>query len=535
MRITASAVTRSLSISVGSVTASTTSRTLGGVVVRYGVHGRTSAGRLRVRPGALRFPENLTDVKLTREHERDNSRGHLVMVSDDPTQLRASLRVSDGPEGDDALREAKDRTRDGLSFDVVDATIEGDEITDALVIAIGQVGIPAYDDGRIDSIAAAATNPQERSDMTPEQIARLEALRALETLTQSEALELIELVAAEQNSDGETPPAEEETPPAATAAVAASATIPSGVPRPRRGAAAVTAGAARTQPRGLDVFIDTIVTALRPGGGGGEAITAALTDVTNTANPAVSAPGWSDELWSGVAYEPIFTPLLNSGPLTNWEGKGWRWVVKPAIADYAGDKAAIPSNVISTEPSAYEAARLAVGHDIDRKFYDFPDAGFLRSYVQAVGESTKMELDDKVEAFIVANAVAVAGAATTSLLKAAARVANRVTRARLGRATFIMVNEDDHENLMDVTEADVPAFLELFGISPNNFVPSASVAAGTVIGGVKNAATLRTLPGSSPIRVSAQHLANGGIDEAFFAYWAIEEHHPAAILKTTFA
>lgn len=526
-----------LSISaVSSVTASTSSRTLGGIVVRYGEYGRTSAGRLKVRPGALRFPERLSDVKLTFEHDRDKSRGYLALVQDSPTELRAALKVSDGPDGDAALLEASDRTRDGLSYDVVDATIEGDELVDALVIAIGQVGIPAYSTGRIDSIAASLNDPNEReTPMTPEQIERLAALRALETLTQDEALELIELIAAEQNHPGE--PDTAETPAAADAAVAASlATIPAGVPRRRPNAHTPTtpSAPARTAPRGLDTFVDTIVAAFKPGGGGGAAITAALSDVTNSAHPAVSAPAWSGELWSGVQYESMFVPLLASGTLTNFEGKGWRWVTKPVMADYAGDKAAIPSGPLATEPSEYEAARLAVGHDIDRKFYDFPDAGFLRGYVEAVAESTAMQLDDKAEAFIVAEAVAIPGAASTSLLKAAARIANRVRRARLGRASFVLVNEDDHEDLMDVTEADVPAFLELFGINPGNLVPSSLVLPGTVVAGVKNAATFRTLPGS-PIRVSAQHIANGGIDEGFFAYWAIEQHHTGAILSTTFA
>jgi hypothetical protein len=55
------------------------------------------------------------------------------------------------------------------------------------------------------------------------------------------------------------------------------------------------------------------------------------------------------------------------------------------------------------------------------------------------------------------------------------------------------------------------------------------------VAGVKQAATLRTLGGDSPIRVSAQHLANGGIDEAFFTYWAIEEHSDLGIQKATVA
>ena len=73
------------------VTASTVTRTLAGPVARYGVYGRTSAGRLKVAPGALRFPADLTRVKLTREHERDQAARPPRRVHGRPTTaIRAS-------------------------------------------------------------------------------------------------------------------------------------------------------------------------------------------------------------------------------------------------------------------------------------------------------------------------------------------------------------------------------------------------------------------------------------------------------------
>lgn len=547
-RVTAGDAGASLTLfGAGAITASTVTRTLAGPIARPGVYGRTSRGRLKVAAGALRFPDDLSRVKLTEEHDRAKSRGHLqaVDVLRDGT-IRCAFRVSDGPTGDVALLEAHDKTRDGFSFDVVDAVVDGDTITSALVIAVGQVGIPAFDDFRIDTIAAAAagtpaggetstTTPKGTTSMTDEQRARLTELRAKQTLTQDEAAELSTLAALEEAGApaGDTPPAapagdtaQANAPPAGRIAASIPA-VPAGVPSPG------SRPAARTRPvDAVTDFVRTIVAGYRDNDP--RSITAALSDITDAAHSGnVSTPAWSGELWSGLQYESEFVPLLNSGPLTNYEGKGWRWTQKPEMMDYAGDKAAIPSPPVGTEPANYEAARMAVGHDIDRKFYDFPDEAFLRSYVEAVRESTAVKLDDKARTFIEAEAVA-AGSGAGSVLKAAARAVLAVKRARLGRASFVVVSDADYEDLMDITTQQVPAFLEMFNIDPRNFVGSPTLTAGTVIAGVKQAATFRTLPGS-PLRVSAQHIANGGIDEGFFAYWAIEQHHTSAIKKVTVA
>lgn len=559
--ITAGAAGDALTVYAGAaITASTITRTLAGPVVRYGEYGRTSRGRLKVRPGALRFPAELHRVKLTREHERDQSRGHLVAVDDDGvTMIRAALKVSDGPEGDAALREANDRTRDGFSFDVVDATVEGDEIVDALVIAIGQVGIPAYDNTRIDTIAASSTTPTPKGTtmLTPAQRARLAELRAIDTPTDEQRRELEQLVALEGNSAGEqaaggqagdaprpaspaAPPAGTSTPPAggtgntgdaggAGGEVQASRfpAVPSGVPSP----------AATTQPRGgaLEFFSAAVADALRPGGGGAQAITAALADVTYSAHDDVIAPpAWSGELWSGLEYEPQYTDMFTPGTMTSLKGTGFRFVTKLEMQDYAGNKVAIPTSTVTTEPTEWTGARMAVGVDVDRAFYDFPNAGMVRALAEQARESWAMKLDAKALAYLLAEAVPAEGAAAQpTLIKAAAVAVRALKRRRVGRATHVLVNDDDLFTLLDVNNDEVSAFLELFNVDPRNFRSSQDVPAGTVIASVRQGNKLRTLPGS-PIRVSAQHIANGGVDEAWFGYYATEQIHTGAIASATY-
>lgn len=551
-RVTAADAGEVVSIYAEQVTASTTTRTITGTVVRFGSLGRTSAGRLRVRPGALRFPEDVTRVKLTREHNRDESRGHMTALDVSGERIRASFRVSDGELGDAALREANDRTRDGLSFDVVDAEIVAGWIEDAQVIAVGQVGIPAYDDGRVESVAASHSSRTTQGEaMTPAQRARLAELRALTTRTAEQETELSMLATLEAanpepapdpapqpaTDPARAPPAPASDPaPAAPAAsesgtpVAASVpAVPGGVPTPNRAPTQVAGNA-------LNQMIRDVTAALRRRDGSQlHAVTAALSDITHTEHTGtIEQPAWVGELWSGLQYEPEFSPLLSAGTLTHWEGTGWRFTSKLEIKDYLGDKAEIPTADVTTEPDSYEAARMAVGVDVDRKFFDFPNEAFVESLFQQVRESWAIKLDVKARTWLTTNAVAVAGlAAQPTLLKAAARAVLALKRRRVGRATFVVVNDEDFFTLFDYAEKDVPVFLELYGIDPKNFVSSPDVAEGTVLAGVRQTASLLTLPGS-PIRVEAQNLTHGGIDEAFFGYWAVQRHHKQGIASTTF-
>lgn len=542
--ITAANEGDSLTIYAGNITAATETRMLSGQAVKYGVPGRTSKGRLKVAPGALTFPEPLSRVKLTKEHDRATSRGFLASLEYVPDGIRASAKVADGPEGDAALREAdpKNPIRDGLSFDVVDAVIEGDTIVSATVVAIGQVGIPAYDDTRIDTVAASQTPAQptgENMKLTKAERARLDALKAKTDRSAEEETEYQGLVtkavdAAVAETDEPAAPA-----PAAPAAPAAAAptgpaTATPGVPV----AASMSSSVEVTERGGLQSFAEIVAAHMHPNHHGMDVseITAALADVTHTQHSANIAPeSWSGELWSGLEYEAQFMDLFSKGTLTNFEGRGWRWTTKPQVDDYAGDKADIPTNTPVTAPSSYEAFRIAGGWDIDRKFFDFPDSAFIASFLAAAREDYTMKLDFKVRDYILAEAVAPAGVLSqTSLLKAARIAAKHVKRNTRAKASFILVNDDDLDTLFDITHDDVPEFLDLFGIDPRNFRASSDIAPGTVYAGVKQAATVRQLPGASPLRVEVQNLTKAGIDEAIFGYGAIEEHHTSGIVKVPF-
>lgn len=634
-------------------------RQIAGTLFRYGEPGQTSAGELRVDdPGAIRIPANLSDVTLTRDHDRGAVRGHLAVVDDNAERLYVVNQVADGPEGDAALADAGmdpttgeltgTRTRAALSFDLENAEVIDGVIVGADLIAIGQVPEPAFNSARIDQIAASrvtgASRPNTQGDsMTPEQRARLAELRDKQTRTPEEEAEFQQLAAlaldeatatqAEENGgeeggeeggdeggeEGAGAPepdavaaaigtlAQALAPRGRVAAAAAVPAVPGGVPLNP-----VRAGV-RTQPRAggrsaFQAMVAGLAEAFRVKRRGGDpmpGITAALNDVVSTGiTEDVEPLAWSGELFSGVDYQPLFSDLLTPGELTNWEGKGWRFTQTPEMADYAGDKAAIPSGSVGTEESLWEAARAAVGVDIDRKFFDFPNEAFLTGLFQAMAGSWEIVKDTKSRLFIAteavsatraiavhttnadatvtaaagtfaasdvgakitgagipagatiltftnsgsielsANATATANITATmdvqapTVLKAAARASMSLNK-RSGQskapsstgADWIVLNEEDHFGLLDINEQAVPAFLDLYGIDPKNFRSSPDVPPGEVWAGVRKAATLRT-EGRSPIAVDALNLANGGIDKAFFGYWAIEQHHLRGIQKT---
>ena len=122
---------------------------------------------------------------------------------------------------------------------------------------------------------------------------------------------------------------------------------------------------------------------------------------------------------------------------------------------------------------------MAVGVDIDRKFYDFPTAGFIESLFQQVRESWAIKLDAKVRAYTTAqaapaltdepNVASPAIAAQNALLKAAAVAVRALKRRRVGAATWVLVTDEDMFTLLDVEITQVLAYLKLFGIDPEQF------------------------------------------------------------------
>lgn len=521
-------------------------RELSGLVVPYGLEvGYTSAGAVTVPgPGRIQLPpaDQLGRIKLVDEHRQPPvAIGYCTALNDTPDGLRATFYVGRTPDGERALVEATERVRDGFSVELVDVTInERGELTTARLSAVALVAVPAWASAREDGLAAAATNtPMEGTSMTEEQRARLAELLAISASDRTdeqnaELRQLVELAGGEagvactteqpegtESTEGQA--AEQRQTVAAGAQSQLAASVPGSLP---------ARGGQQRRPQ-RDIRELYAATSRVLSGRSRAELEAALLDVTSTANIWTSGSEYDGQLWSGLEYQRRWVPLMTPGELRSYKGTGWRWTTKPEVADYAGDKAAVPSNQPVTEEAAWTAARLAGAHDLDRKFFDFGDTEFIEAYYAAMRESYARQSDAKARAFLISTAVD-AGAAGVGMFRAAAVAAQAVDDATGGASVdYFLVNSADRLALLDMTEADIPAYLEAFGVTPDKFIPTPGVPSLTVIAGNKASTKFRELPGS-PIRVEAINIANGGVDGGVFGYYATSELVEGGVASATF-
>ena len=220
-------------------------------------------------------------------------------------------------------------------------------------------------------------------------------------------------------------------------------------------------------------------------------------------------------------------------PLESWRIEGFKWTKKPMVAAYAGDKTEIPTNEVAIEPYSEEATRWAGGHDLDRKFYDFPDSRHIvKSYWRAMNNSYALVTDANAADWVNASATTVGTAA--DLIRALILAQSAIEDALNVDADYILANPADKLALLDgPTAAELPAFLSLFKVNLGKVVWTSRVTAGSVVAGCKPAAVHYELPGS-PLRVEAEHLSHGGRDAALFGYTALSLENPDGLVKVTF-
>ena len=171
-------------------------RTITGQVVPYDAWGETSLGPVRFSRGA--FGE-LPKVKLLLEHDPKRPIGRAQQLMDTPEGVQATFKLSKTSAASDALIEAADGLRDGLSvgarvIDFEDSD-EGMVVTAAELVEVSLVHTPAFQEAVVTQVAASAetTAPAQTSDqensMTPETPEVEAATEAVEADNQAPAVE----------------------------------------------------------------------------------------------------------------------------------------------------------------------------------------------------------------------------------------------------------------------------------------------------------------------------------------------------------
>lgn len=500
----------------------TAGRTVTGLALPYGVPGHSSKGTVIAEAGSVELPADLKRIKLYRDHSNvaGSPVGYCTSATETAEGIEMSFRIGSTPDGDAALADVTEGIRDALSVEIVGAEIgAGGKLTGGTITAVALVAVPAFADARVASFTASLHDEAQAEDDEAEQ--------DLEDEAQADAADVDNSADNDNNTPDDqeienmpekiNPPAEQESKLAAAAA-------PAGLTAARVNSAAPAVT--------FSSVVDTLL-GVREGRERDAMMTAALADITKSAHPHVTSPGWLGELWNGVAYTREIIPTMTSRQLTGRKATGWRWTTRPTVDDYAGDKAEIPTNTPVTEAVELTARRIAGGHDIDRAYFDFNDREFIESYFRAMTESYAMVTDDRAAEFLVTEAAENIGDAQPDLLRAAAKARQIVKRGTRTEATTYLVNPDDMFELLDVTTMDNPAYLELIGVDPSKFITSDLAPAGSVVAYAKPAVEWYEL-GSSPIRVEAEHLARGGRDAALFGYWTAFVTNPAGLVTVPF-
>ena len=507
-----------------------TKRTVTGLVVPWNTPGRTSAGPVSVAEGAVKLPADLGRVKLLRDHS-DTANfspvGYATAAEVTDEGLKMSFRIAEGDDGDAALADVKNRVRDALSVELVDTKVTNGTLKSGNLTAVALVPIPAFAEARVEMLTAAATDPVEDDEDDDELDQDVEDDETVDpaddgelVIETDEQLETTDPATdpVEDDEDDETEKENNNMEPKKNKLAAAR--VPSGLKVNQKPALTFSQA------------VETIAN-MRTGTASPE-LTAALADITRSANPAVSAPQWLGELWEGSEYQREIIPTMTIKPLTKLKAVGWRWTQKPEIEDYAGDKTAIPTNEVATEPVETTANRMAVGHDIDRAYFDFNETEFLEGFFRARTIDYAMKSDAKAAAFL--NTSASTGTTVASepdLLHAAARARLVVKRQVRVEPSAYLVHPNSLFGLFDITQLDNPAYLDLLGVKPERFIATDLVPENEVVAYAKESVTWFELPGS-PIRVDAERIDLGGRDSAVFAYWATLLNNQAGIVRVPF-
>jgi uncharacterized protein len=152
--------------------ADTQRRTIVGTVAPYGgAVGNTSIGPVTFAAGSLRASD---DVKLLLEHDGRRPIGRATSFQDTPGALIGTFRIAPTTAGTDALVEASEGLRGGLSVgaSILEHTIDESGtmiVTSAELLEVSLVTAPAFSQAQVSKVAASApdeddTQPEVQED-----------------------------------------------------------------------------------------------------------------------------------------------------------------------------------------------------------------------------------------------------------------------------------------------------------------------------------------------------------------------------------
>lgn len=520
-----------LIIESGVLLASEDDRTVSGLLVPFGEKCRSNLGEFTVEADALTLPRHPSGAVFTDEHDRVVGEGVLLAQENDG--IHATFRIDETPEGDAALAAVRSGKRRHLSVEAAHMVIQAGKAISGRLFGGSLVERPAFPS----AVLLAAEGDEIQTEENAEPVETTD--ERIETFTDEDGIEHTRKVTTVTRIDGNTTTITETTeitepePPAEGDNEMPNATLPG----------TLLAGKhtqAKTEPVTKAAFAKIVSTAMRQPEQA-QTLLAALNDVKISGAGAVGTaavpPDYIGEIWSGQPFARRVIPLLQQGDLTSLRTIGWRWVQKPEVAEWAGNKANVPSNTPTTENAEWAIQRFAGGWDIAREFVDFGETEVIESFLTAAAGSYARKSDEWVLAQLLAAATDTAVTdVPTDIPAVLAGIVDGALAiiANDARPSYALVNPTDYRPLLFTQKNDTLEYLSMaLGLDEGTvdgfkIVPHTGVTAGSVLVGAREASAVHELPGS-PIRVNALDMVKGGVDEALFGYVQFRDYYSDGI------
>jgi hypothetical protein len=315
-----------------------------GKVVPYGVYGNTSLGPVAFQAGAFATPPET--VKLLLEHDGRRPIGRATGFVDGPDHMTGTFKLSRTTAGRDALIEAAEGLRDGLSVgaNIIDFedTEEGYVVTAAELVEVSLVATPAFSQAGVEQVAASEPDPTPAtSDQEP-------ATMENETPEVEPAAEVVE--ASEK----------------VEAAAPAKQYITVGAPRALEGMTAGGFARAQLEAQAGDRDAQMVVQA-------------ALADNTTTTAAGLIPTRFLTEVISVLDNSRPFVDSISREALPDagMDFKIPRVTQKPSVAEQAAEGDEVSSTAFELDYLTVDVKTYGGGQRISRQLIERSDPGFL--------------------------------------------------------------------------------------------------------------------------------------------------------------
>lgn len=513
----------------GTFAVDTAARRIRGILIPWGEMSRTSASKTKpitFPRGSVTIPRDPSVASLNVGHDRFSPLGRGAHFEDQDKGLYAEFDIADTEEGDQWLADHGDFVK--LSAEVRD--IERDEndhgrakLTGAALVTEGAFASAAlFAIDEVDAALKAAIDDDEDDEEDEETTDAAPA-------------------DSDEEPDEEPDDTEGDT-------VSEFATIPAGKkPAPTK--------SALTRSGFINAMFSArtsgSTTALQPYMAfNEEAGLFELADITYNGvgglnnNNQLTGPQYLGELWEATPDVRTFIPAVGTQALRALTATGWNIAVDPdAIATWAGNKTDIPTEEATAATLTFNAQRFAGGNDLAREYWDFNHTEVIDSWTRKMVQLYMKKSDAYALTQVVAGAATAtpgtvpsgANAGMTAVIDLAMQV-----YAAGGTPNVIRVAPDLYRTMLLELDGNQFAYLGAsLGLRDGDLAgldirPDARLAASQILVLDRNGVGVWELP-SSPIRVDAVSIVNGGYDRAFFGYIAAGVIESPVVLKATLA